>query len=168
MAARLLLEHLDAPGIALGDIGADGDRGRMEAGHRLHIVIATLRVVAAIMVVMLSVPLAHRRAAAEHRFAGAPRRQAVDLRAHDAFEEIRRARRQFERTKQEAFRLQHDLDPAAPEQRREIGRGQRCRRRTRSAPERCPPCPPPRPRSRRRRPRSAGPRAATPRARARQ
>jgi hypothetical protein len=28
MPARLLLEHLDAPGVAFGDLGADGDRGR--------------------------------------------------------------------------------------------------------------------------------------------
>ena len=70
---------------------------------------------------MLSPAASGRDGAAEHRFARAPRRQAIDLRAHDALDEIRRARRKFQRTEQEALRLQHDLDPAAPDQRREAG-----------------------------------------------
>jgi len=37
VASRLLLEYLDAARITLGDIGADGDGGGMEGGHRLHI-----------------------------------------------------------------------------------------------------------------------------------
>ena len=81
--------------------------------------------VAAITVVMLSAPLSAGGAAAEHGLAGVPRRQAVDLGAHDALEEIRRPRRQFKRTKQETGGLEHDLDPASLQDRREIGRGER-------------------------------------------
>src|SRR5258708_20805087 len=54
-----------------------------------------------------------RRAAAERRLGRGPRRQAVDLHPHDAFDEFGGARRQFERPHQEAARPQYQLDPAA-------------------------------------------------------
>ncbi len=63
-----------------------------------------------------------RLAPAEHRIVRAPRRQPVDLRAHDAVEELGGALRQFERPEHEALRLQHELDPAAAQRRRDAGR----------------------------------------------
>src|ERR1700710_2159649 len=111
MTAGFLFEYLDPAGIALGDVGANGDGGGMEYRHRLNVGHCHLA----------GGRRDHRGdalwtaldsgAAAEHRFAGAPRRQAIDLRAYDAIEETRRPRRQFERSEQKAFRLQHDLDP---------------------------------------------------------
>ena len=116
MAAGLLLEHLDAPGIARGNIGADRDRCGVKAGNGLHIGHRNLARGGSNDSGDVLGATRHRRAAAEHRLRGAPRRQTVDLGADDAFQKIRGARRQFERTKQEAPGLENDLDPAPPEQ----------------------------------------------------
>src|SRR4051794_34646261 len=105
MAAGLLLEHFYASGVTLGDIGADRNRSRMETRYRLHIAGRDLAGGRRDHRRDVFGPADHRRTAAEHRLAGAPRRQAVNLRAHDAVEKIRGARRQFERTQQEALWL---------------------------------------------------------------
>ena len=125
MSARLLLEYLDAAGVTLGDVGADGDRGGMKAGDRLHIAHRDLTRGGRDHRGDALGAAFNRRAAAEHGLAGVPRRQAIDLGAHDALEEIRRPRREFERTKQETRGLEHDLDPASLQHRREAGRGKR-------------------------------------------
>ena len=125
MPARLLFKHFYAPGIAFADIGADGDGRRMEHRYRLHITHRDLARGRRDHRGDALGAAGDRRAAAKHRFAGAPRRQPVDLRAHDAFQKVRRARRQLQRAQQEPLWLQHDLDPASPKCLGEIGRRQR-------------------------------------------
>src|SRR4051812_39253692 len=115
MPARLLFEYLDAAGVALGDIGAHRDGGGMKTRYRLHIGHRHLARGGRDHRADAVGATFDRRAAAEHRLARAPWRQAIDLRAYNAVEKTRRPRRQFKRTKQETLGLQHDLDPAAPE-----------------------------------------------------
>src|ERR1700694_887937 len=101
MPAGLLLEYLDAAGVALGDIGTDRNGGGMETSYRPHIGHRNLA----------RGCRDHRGdafgaalgggAAAEYGLARTPWRQAIDLRAHDAVEEIRCPRREFKGTKQE-------------------------------------------------------------------
>src|SRR5215467_7895877 len=56
---------------------------------------------------------------AEGGIAGAPGRQPIDLGADDALEKLGRALGQLEWSEQETIRLQHQLQPASPQRRRQ-------------------------------------------------